>query len=207
VQAVLGVESGFGWTFRTRKNALMNTTDGNKFAMAVLTALLIAFGGKTMFEIRASEPVAKNAKGEKVAGYELPKSTLAAAGAAIASAFDFKQLVGLMGKANADNGQANFKLCAACHTVDKGGQNRVGPNLHGVVGRGLGSVAGFNYSDAVKGKGGNWDWEKLAAYLNDPRGAIPGNKMAFAGIKDMTDLADTLAYLGKLADSPVALPK
>ena len=185
----------------------MNTTDGNKIAMAVLTALLIAFGGKTLFEIRAAEPMAKNAKGDKVAGYELPKSAPAAGAAAGASAFDFKQLVGLMGKANADNGQANFKLCAACHTVDKGGQNRVGPNLYGVVGRGIGSGGGFNYSDAVKAKGGNWDWEKLAGYLNDPRGAIPGNRMAFAGIKDPQDLADMLAYLGKVADSPVALPK
>ncbi len=179
----------------------MNTTDGNKIAMAVLTALLIAFGGKTWFEIRAAEPKVK------VAGYELPKATLVATSAAASSAFDFKQLASQMGKANADNGQANFKLCAACHSVEKGGANRVGPNLYGIVGRGLGSVAGFGYSDAVKAKGGSWDWEKLAGYLHDPRAAIPGNKMAFAGIKDMTDLADMLAYLGKIGDSPAALPK
>jgi cytochrome c len=110
-------------------------------------------------------------------------------------------------KASADNGKDTFKRCLQCHTPEKGGPNRVGPNLYGIVGRPRASHAGFPYSDAMKNHPGNWTFEELAKYLHDPKGDIPGNKMAFAGIKDNGELADVLAYLRTLADSPAALPQ
>ena len=87
-----------------------------------------------------------------------------------------------------------FSRCKACHVVDKE-QNRVGPHLVGIIGRPAGSVEGFKYSDAMKSSGKTWDEATLAAYLKDPKGYIPGNKMAFAGLKKEDEVEDVIAYL------------
>ena len=182
----------------------MSTFDkANTAAMAVLSAALFAFGGKTLLEIGA-----RDHGGHEKAGYALPMPKEGAGGAATAgaAAFSFANIVELLPKANADAGEDTFKKCAACHTNTKGGENKVGPNLWDIVGRPVGKHAGFAYSDSVKNKGGDWNWEALANYLHDPRGTIPGNKMAFAGLSDDNDLADMLAYLRKLNDTPPALP-
>ena len=87
-----------------------------------------------------------------------------------------------------------FGRCKACHVVDKE-QNRVGPHLVGIIGRPAGSVEAFKYSDAMKNSGKTWDEATLAAYLQDPKGYIPGNKMAFAGLKKEDEVEDVIAYL------------
>ncbi|SMF20221.1 cytochrome c [Azospirillum oryzae] len=92
-------------------------------------------------------------------------------------------------------GKTVFNVCKACHTIEAGGPNRVGPNLHGVVGRKAGSHDGFSYSAPMKDSGITWDEAKLSEYLKDPKGTVPGNKMAFAGIKDDAKRADLIAYL------------
>lgn len=93
-------------------------------------------------------------------------------------------------------GEKVFRKCMACHTVEQG-QNRVGPSLHGVVGRDVASVETFSYSDAMRawGAGKTWDAELLNTYLEDPRGIVEGTKMIFAGLKDEQDRADVIAYL------------
>jgi cytochrome c len=96
---------------------------------------------------------------------------------------------------DAENGADVFKKCRACHQVGENAKNAVGPVLNGLIGRKAGSVEGFNYSDANKHSGFTWDEETFAKYIKDPRGVMPGTKMAFAGIKDPEDIKDLTAYL------------
>ena len=97
--------------------------------------------------------------------------------------------------ADAVAGKAIFNRCKICHTLEAGAGNRVGPNLHGVIGRKAGTTDGFAYSEAMKSSGVTWDDETLGKYLQDPKNFVPGNKMAFPGIADPAQLADLLAYL------------
>ena len=109
----------------------------------------------------------------------------------------FAALPGIAAAQDADAGEKVFNQCKACHTIETGGPNRVGPNLHGIVGRASGSVETFKYSDAMKGAGLTWDEANLDKYLNDPKAAVPGNKMAFAGVKNEQARKDLIAFLKK----------
>ncbi|MAU41761.1 MAG: cytochrome c family protein [Kordiimonas sp.] len=95
-------------------------------------------------------------------------------------------------------GQKVYKKCRACHTVDEGGKNKAGPNLHGIFGRPAATVEGFRYSKAMIASGLVWDEATLDAYLLKPRAAVPGTKMSFAGLKKPKDRADIIAYLKTL---------
>jgi cytochrome c len=98
---------------------------------------------------------------------------------------------------DAKAGEAVFKKCTACHAVEAG-KNKVGPSLSGVVGRAAGTAAGFKYSDAMLKAGLTWDDANLDKYLTDPKAAVPGNKMTFAGLKDAKERQDAIAYLKTL---------
>ena len=98
----------------------------------------------------------------------------------------------LLAKANVDKGKNTAKQCQACHTFEKGGPNRVGPNLWNIVGDERGQDrGGFNFSQAMKAKGGKWTFDELNKFLEDPRGYIPGTAMTFAGIKQRRSSAPT----------------
>lgn len=93
------------------------------------------------------------------------------------------------------NGRRQFAKCRSCHVIEKGGDNRVGPALHGVFGRTAGTAAGFNYSPALKSAGFVWDAGKLDQWLADPKGFLPGNRMTFVGLKQEKDRRDVIAYI------------
>ena len=112
----------------------------------------------------------------------------------------------LLQTASVEKGAAAAKKCAACHTFEKGGPNRVGPNLFGIVERARASEAGFNYSAAMKGKSGKWTYDDLNQFIANPKGYIPGTAMGFAGIQKDSERADVINYLHTLADSPVPFP-
>jgi cytochrome c len=179
----------------------MDAFEVNKTVGAVLSALLVVFASKTALDIAYREH-----KPEKP-GWALPITEPTTAAKAPAAPFDATKVVALLPKASPENGQDTFKKCLTCHTPQKGGPNGTGPNLWGIVGRKPGTQPGFAYSEPMKNKGGEWTWDALATYLHDPKGSVPGNKMAFPGIKDNAELADVLAYLRKLSDSPPPLPQ
>jgi cytochrome c len=112
----------------------------------------------------------------------------------------------LLQTASVEKGAAAAKKCAACHTFEKGGPNRVGPNLWGVVDRDRASEPGFNYSAAMKAKGGKWTYDELNKFIANPKGYINGTAMGFAGIPKDSERADVIDYLHTLADTPVPLP-
>ena len=112
-----------------------------------------------------------------------------------------------MSQADAGKGEDVFKKCAACHNADKGGANALGPNLYGVVGDETATGrGGFPFSDALKGKGGKWDFDSLNAWLTSPKAYAPGTKMTFAGLSNPQDRANVIAYLNKQGDHPLPLP-
>jgi cytochrome c len=132
-------------------------------------------------------------------GYPIEGVVLPGEGAEAAKPIDFSI-------ADATKGEQVFKKCAACHNADKGGANALGPNLWGVLGKPHGHVAGFAYSDALKGKPGNWDFASLSDWLANPKKYAPGTKMTFAGLSNPQDRADIIAFLNAKSDAPLPLP-
>jgi len=112
----------------------------------------------------------------------------------------------LLAKATPEKGASIAKKCLACHDFAKGGPNKVGPNLYGIVNRDRATHEGFSYTAAMKGKGGKWTFDDLNKFIANPKGFVPGTAMGFAGIPKDGERADVIDYLRTLADSPVPLP-
>lgn len=175
----------------------------NKIAGAVLGTALMTFGLHSLAGIIYHSEVPEK-PGFAVAVAEAAETGGEAAGGETPAAVS---LGTLLASADAAKGEAGVKACAACHDFSKGGPNKVGPNLYGIVMRKHGSHEGFAYSDAMAAKSGeDWTYEALDAFLKSPKDAVPGTKMAFGGVKKDKARADILAYLATLSDAPVAFP-
>lgn len=102
----------------------------------------------------------------------------------------------LMAAADPTKGEQVFKKCTSCHTINAGGANGIGPNLHGVMGEAVGAGhGGFPFSDALKSHGGSWDWKTMSDWLHNPKKFAPGTKMTFAGLGKAEDRANLMAYM------------
>ncbi|MDQ0455543.1 c-type cytochrome [Rhizobium paknamense] len=157
----------------------------------------------------ASEGIFHSPKPEKE-GYAIAAAEAPAAGGGAAAPAAEVPVAELLAKGDAKAGEAVFKKCTSCHNAEKGGPNKVGPNLWGVVDRPIASHEGFSYSAALKdfSKGGSekWTFENLNHFLHGPKKFVPGTAMGFAGLPKDEDRANLLVYLHNQSDNPVALP-
>ena len=181
----------------------MNSFEFNKIAGAVLGTALVVFGLNQLAGIlyHAEKP---EKQGFAV---EVAEATPAAGEAPAAEAAPAASLGTMLASADATKGQAVFKACAACHDGSKGGPNKVGPNLWGIVDRMHGSHEGFAYSEAMAAlKDKPWSYEALNEFITSPKTAVPGTKMAFGGLKNDAKRANLIAYLATLSDAPKPFP-
>lgn len=182
----------------------MSSFEWNKVIGAILVAVLAI---KT-FDIVGDaiiqpKPLEQNVYVVAGAAEAAPTTPGKAAGAAVK---EIEKITPMLASANPDTGKKAAQKCATCHTFDKGGANKVGPNLWGVVNGPLGHAGNFSYSEALKKKGGQWDYEALNQFIASPKGYIPGTKMAFAGVNRAAERADIIAFLRSLSDNPAPLP-
>ncbi len=180
----------------------MQSNNFNTWLGAILSALMV------MFALRTIIAESKGEGAPEKAGFEVAELKDNAGGKAAVEAPKVPDapIAVAMKTSDADVGKTLSKACQACHSFDKGGANKVGPNLWGVLGRKPASHDGYVYSDAMKAKAGNWGYEEIYAFLAAPKAVLPGTKMTYAGLPKFEDRANVLAYLRTLADAPVPMP-
>ncbi|MBA2466902.1 MAG: cytochrome c family protein [Sphingomonas sp.] len=169
----------------------------NTSAGWILFAGIIALGGWVV-----SGEVFHGSEVEQ-GGYALPGGEEGGAAGEAAKPVEF-----YLASADPVMGEAQFKKCAACHVIAPGGANGIGPNLWAVMGKPIGQGAGgYPFSAALAGKGGNWDWKAMDAWLASPRAFAPGTKMTYAGLGSPKDRANLMVYLNNAGSNlPIPAP-
>jgi cytochrome c len=176
----------------------MASLEMNKIAGAILVAGLVAM----VTGFVAHELVNPERQGGESAGSET-----AAAPAAPAAPAAIEPVSPLLAKADSAAGQETAKKCMSCHDFTKGGPNKIGPNLWGIVGSHPAEVPNYAFSDAMKARAAKtWTYEELNDFLAGPKKVVPGTKMTFPGLPKVQDRANVIAWLRTLSDQPVALP-
>ena len=116
------------------------------------------------------------------------------------------EISALLAMGNVEHGKKIFSACKSCHSIKKGGGNKIGPALWGVLGRPMASISDYKYSKALSEFGEEWNFETINIFLIKPRDYVKGTKMAYAGLKKEKDRASVILYLNKQSDSPLPLP-
>ena len=182
----------------------MDSFEINKIIAAVLLTALIIIGiGKftdILFHVEKPKESAYKIEGLEVAA---TNASTDSAKTKVVEAVDIKALLAMGDLAH---GEKVFKKCTACHVVNKGGDNKIGPVLYGVLGRQVAAISDYKYSKAMASYDKNWTFEEMNGYLRKPQSYIKGTKMAFAGLRKEKDRASVILYLNQNSDNPLPLP-
>jgi len=177
----------------------MDSFEINKIIVAVLLVLFLVFGvGKisdVIFEVKKPD----------IQGYKVEAKVKDATTAQASSEIQF-DVVAFLAMGDVEHGKKVFKKCAACHSINQGGGNKIGPKLWNVMFRPVGSITDYKYSKALLGYKKEWNWEEMNNFLTKPSSWIKGNKMGFGGLKKEKDRASVILYLNQNSDSPKPLP-
>ena len=175
----------------------------NKIIVSVVFAIILVVGiNKITDVIYYVEKPEKSAY--EISGTTTVASSTGAEASSVSS--DSVNIMALFASTSASEGKAVFKKCAACHSINQGGKNKIGPKLWNVMFRPVGSVTDYKYSKALSGYKKDWNWEEMNGFLIKPSTWIKGNKMGFAGLKKEKDRASVILYLNQNSDSPKQLP-
>ena len=167
-----------------------------KILTAILLVFLVVFGiGKV------SNLIFKNES--NVVAYKVEAPEGSSVQASTETTTDISTLLAL---GSVEHGKNVFKKCAACHSINEGGKNKIGPKLWSVMFRPVGAITDYKYSKALSEYKKNWSWEEMNGFLLKPSAWIKGNKMGFAGLKKDEDRASILLYLNQNSDDPKPLP-
>ena len=176
----------------------MDSFEINKIIAAVLVIFIVVFGiSKISDLIYHVEKPSKSAYKVEV------KTVVASKASATSEAVDISALLAM---GNIEHGQKVFKKCTACHSIKKGGKNKIGPALYNVLGRNMAGLENYKYSKAIIAFGKSWTFDEMNSFLIKPQSYIKGTKMAFAGLKKEKDRASVIIFMNKNSDNPLPLP-
>tara|TARA_Y100000817_G_scaffold263953_1_gene219102 strand:+ start:228 stop:761 length:534 start_codon:yes stop_codon:yes gene_type:complete len=177
----------------------MNGFEINKIIAAIIFTVLVVFGidkiSDLVFEVKRPTEAAYKV--------EAPDVKIVSTKSSSSGSVDIKALLAV---GTIEHGQKVFKKCTACHVVAKGGKNKIGPVLYGVLGRKSGAISDYKYSKALIAHGKVWSYEEMNLYLLKPQAHIKGTKMAFAGLKKEKDRASVILYMNSQSDKPLPNP-
>ena len=181
------------------KKIKMDSFEVNKIIAAVLVTVLIVFG------VGKISDIIFHVEAPKVQGYKV-EVKLASSSSVESSSENQVDIASLLSMGDLKHGKKVFKKCAACHSINKDGGNKIGPKLWGVMFRPVGSITDYKYSKALSEYNKEWSWEEMNGFLIKPSTWIKGNKMGFAGLKKEKDRASVILYLNQSSDNPKSLP-
>jgi len=181
----------------------MDSWEWNKIAGAVLGTVLFVLVVKFVAEAVYEAP-APQKPGYSV---EVPDEAANPSATAAPVAEPLPDFATVLPTADVGHGKEISGRCEQCHDLSKGGPNKIGPNLWGLIGRARASHPDFSYSSAMSANHDIWDFDKLYSFLKAPQTAVPGTKMSFAGLRSSQDRIDLIAYLRMQSDSPMAIPE
>ena len=175
----------------------MDSFEINKIVAAILVVVLMVIGIDKLSDVifHVDKP--------ETPGYVVEVKQVSTASSTTENKID---IIALMAMGDIASGKKLFKKCISCHSIVKGGKNKIGPALYNVVGRKVGGVADYKYSKALAAYEKEWTFEELNGFLTKPAKWIKGTKMAYAGLKKEEDRASIIKYLNQNSDSPLPLP-
>ena len=179
------------------KKIKMDSFEINKIFAVIIVTVLLVLG------INKVSDVIFHVEKPDVEGYKVEVKVVSASQTNEQSQVDISALLAL---GSVENGKKVFKKCAACHSINEGGGNKIGPKLWNVMFRTVGSIADYKYSKALSTYGKEWTWEEMNGFLIKPSKWIKGNKMGFAGLKKEEDRASIMLYLNENSNNPKTLP-